>query len=503
MSNSFFVRIETLGCRLNQTESEALAALFFESGFSVFTPSLKHLQKKVNVNLCIVNTCTVTEKAEQKARRLIRFLLKEHEQSLVLVTGCYAELEANAIEKIDERVIVFSGKKKDSLSELPAYIKNLNSTCAEASKNKKKCGIEICGGEDRGNKNSDGFNCISLRRLKTILAGFKKEYESTVIPPEQRSKIFKLSSPLFLFHSRASLKIQDGCNNACAFCRIRLARGKAVSLPAEEALVRLQKLERLGVKEAVISGVNLSQYSDNGYNFAKLLELFLSNTVEIKLRISSLYPETITEEILPVLKHPRICPHFHLSIQSGSNAVLKRMKRRYSRADIYKAVNLIRSVKIKPFLGCDIITGFPGEDAESFNQTYSMCSELKFAGIHAFPFSPRPGTEAFNMTPKIPERIASGRTAELKLLAEKNYTEYLKLCEGEIFSAIVEKPVFKKPVKVVTENYLSLYLTDGKKNFIYSRRLCFSEKALDSKGFSGGEQIKVQILNNQARLITE
>ncbi|UZV49854.1 radical SAM protein, partial [Treponema pallidum] len=175
-------------------------------------------------------------------------------------------------------------------------------------------------------------------------------------------------------------------------------------------------------------------------------------THTIHIRISSLYPESVTSAFLRAIAHTRVSPHFHLSVQSGSDRVLRRMRRAYTRADIYQAVSDLRSVREEPFLGCDIIVGFPGETEEDFADTQRMCKTLRFAGIHVFPFSARPGTEAFAMDAKVPQRIAGERVAAMQQLAEKNYRAYLEYWNGRELCAVVEQSV----ARVLTENYLSL-----------------------------------------------
>lgn len=459
MDALFSVRIETLGCRLNQVESEALAAEFLRCRFSLFDREKNTLHERVG--LCIVNTCTVTGKAEQKARRLIRLLLKEHGGAVILVTGCYAELEAEAIEALDgrtHRVIAFSGKKKDELSRLPAFV----------------CSFFEKGADSAGD---------SIEALKTCLFAFKTKVAAGGAAGTKT--LFKLSSPVFTFHSRAGLKVQDGCNSTCAYCRIRLARGPSVSLPAAEAVDRLREIEKNGAAEAVLSGINLSQYFDKDCGrFPELLSLLLKHTDRIRLRISSLYPDLVTQALVSVLKHERICPHFHLSIQSGSSRILKAMNRAYRPADIAGAVAALRSAKDNPFIGCDIITGFPSEADEDFEQTFSMCERLQFSCIHVFPFSARPGTQAFSMKNKVPERISGKRAARLTALSEKQYAEYMDSCGGKTFFAVAERPVFGKPLTVVTENYLVLPLKSGKK----------------TDNYKGGEGLFVRVCGGFAEL---
>jgi len=478
MCGMFTVVVETLGCRLNQTESEGLAVIFAKAGFKVLsreqleleqisrikldkcTLSLK--QQKCNSMLdvpllCIINTCTVTSKAEQKARRLIRLLLKECTQAIVLVTGCYAQLDAEKIEAMDERVLTFQGKKKDALLCLPEYL------------------IEHCSINNSCTFDEKAFN---LNSLKNVLISFKNEYEkkdtsiqnTQVLSKDSRfgldghlniadSKfipLFALSAPSFMFHSRATLKVQDGCNNACSFCRIRLARGKAISLPIKEATRRIKEIEQKGASEVVITAVNLSQYKDGEYDFSHLLEQLLKATFSIRIRISSLYPESITPSFLSVASDKRVCPHFHLSIQSGSDRILAKMGRHYTRKTVYEAIQNLRKIKDIPFIGCDIIAGFPSETEEDFLLTSQMCHELKVAGLHAFPFSPRPGTLAFLMKEKVSERITKERINVLNTIAKKNYEEYLESFEGTILFGVAE--ISNGSFFVTTENYLQLPL---------------------------------------------
>lgn len=449
MSNFFSVRIETLGCRLNQVESDALAVRFAECGFDVFSKETE--LSILPVKLCIVNTCTVTGKAEQKARRLIRLLLKEHNEAAILVTGCYAELEADSIEKINERIVAFSGKKKDELDELPQFLKE---ACLKNTFEK-----------------NDAVNLkknILFFRNQVYSKEDKSDKSFLIKEAEKRKTMFKLSSPVFFFYSRASLKVQDGCNNACAYCRIRLARGYSVSLPAEEAVRRIIQIEKNGSSEVVLSGVNLSQYRDETYGgFANLLAMLLENTKKTRLRISSMYPECVDEDILKIVEDKRICPHFHLSVQSGSDKILRAMNRPYREADIRRAVDNLRKVKDNPFIGCDIITGFPSETEDDFLQTFKMCEDLKIPGIHVFPFSARPGTKAFSMKPKVPEREAGRRAALLSELSEKNYQNYLASCNGKVFFGVTERPQKNEDLRIVTENYLTLPLKVNNKTENY------------------------------------
>lgn len=431
------IHFETLGCKLNQIETESLAHAFSEAGFNIDEgiPDAENPDDRQNtddghtnetdefsarIDLCVINTCTVTGKAEQKARRLIRLLLAKYPEAPILVTGCYAEVEGGTIAAINPRITVFPGSRKGELAELPEYLKARRMLHPEEP-------------------------------VSEALAAFTNRTNAAA---GTDSDTFRLSTDNFLFHSRASIKIQDGCDNKCSYCRIRLARGKAVSLESSEVIDRIKKIEDAHWGEVILAGVNLSQYRSTDGNFAHLLARILKETNTIAIRISSLYPERIDEEILPMLANKRVRPHFHLSVQSGSDRILASMRRPYNRETVFRAAERLRTVKENPFLACDIITGYPGETDEDFALTLDLCEKIGFAWIHAFPFSPRPLTEAWNMKPRIPERIAGERVALLTDLAKKNHEKYISGWIGRELDAIVESDSTGKHISVLTENYI-------------------------------------------------
>lgn len=390
------IAVHTLGCKLNQLESESVLAAFKEAGWDI-----KNWGQEADIY--ILNTCTVTSMAEQKARRLIRKTLKERAHAAVLVTGCYAQLDSKAIAAIGlegfaNRLVVLSGDAKSALHRLPAFLEeNL---------------------------------CTSID-LPALLAQWAKS------PTEDER--FSFAPSMFEYHSRGFLKIQDGCDNVCSFCRVRLARGPSQSLGRQQVLERLLALEAAGYNEAVLTGINLHSWREGPSRLPELLAFLLENTDHIALRISSSEIDGFNEAYAKVLSSPRIRPHFHLSVQSGSDNVLKRMRRRYTRSAVYQAVELLHSVKERPFIACDIITGFPGESEDDFNQTLSLCTELNFGWIHAFPFSPRPGTEAASLNMPVPEWIAAQRVAQLTTLAREGKARFAQSALGSCFAAIVEE----------------------------------------------------------------
>ncbi len=437
------IHFETLGCRLNQDETEGAARFFSEAGFICdFSSVSAKTEENRKVILCVVNTCTVTCKAEQKGRRIIRLLLEKFPSSFVIVTGCYAEVMGEEISSINKksnkkRVFVLPGTKKSLLCDIA---REMNGGALDVASKK-----------------------FSLGRLESFIQSKLSSLKEESIKGSSLNP-FSLYTPTFEKHSRASLKIQDGCDNSCSFCRIHFARGKSVSLAPEKVLDRVLEIEKQGFSEVILTGVNLSQYkakSQDGlsFSFGVLLNFLIEKTFRIKFRVSSFYPQYITEELCKVFKNERVQPFFHLSIQSGSDRILKLMNRPYGFSQVQKAVSLLRSCKDNPFISCDIIAGFPGESEEDFELTKKMCKALNFAWIHAFPFSPRPGTKAFSMKPKIPERIKNERVKWLTEKAISGKISYIRSFEGSIVEAYVEKKrqklkSGKNVFHAVTENFL-------------------------------------------------
>lgn len=466
----FYIRSLSLGCKLNQIESESIAAKFISCGFKVIKPGESPCEGKVV--LSIVNTCTVTGKAEQKARHSIRDLLREDPDSLILVTGCYAQLEAEALMTLDKRILVVQGEKKGKLSEMPESLIPYLTTGSDPFHTLQQKILEfpfLYKHPDKSQLPSAGFtgekqanDSINFKPGMESVKNKKKNTEKILLKSfKNDSSTFNLSTDELIFHSRASIKIQDGCNYRCSYCRICYARGDSVSLDAGKVVERIQNLEAKGWGEVVLTGVNLSLYKSGTVDFTGLLKRIIENTSKILIRISSLYPNYVNQDFLNVISSERIAPHFHLSIQSGSEKILQLMRRPHSAEEIFNAVENIRKVKDNPFLACDIITGFPGETDEDFDCTLNMCKKINFSWIHGFPFSPRPGTEAWYMKPKIPQRIAGERLKKLMDIAVQGRHQYIDSCTGKSFYGIVETNR-KSGNSILTDNYLHCLDYSGK-----------------------------------------
>lgn len=430
----FSFSVYTLGCKLNQLESESFADAFRREGFPV-------IPWGEAADILVINTCTVTSKADQKARRIIRKALRDNPSSCIIVTGCYAQLEADYLETLEtppageaaapfrrfscrgRRLFVVKGQDKSAILDLPRYLKNASGVLGVL------VGTWFRSGDDGGETcPGDG--------------------------------VFRYAPEDFSFHSRGFLKIQDGCDNHCSFCRVSLARGPSVSLAGEKVLAALQALEAREYGEAVLTGVNISQYRDGDRELGGLLEYLLEGTSRIAIRLSSLEPEGITRKTAEVFAHPRIRPHFHLSIQSGSPEILRKMGRPYGPEEVEGGIGLLRSVKEDPFIACDMITGFPGETEAEFEKTVALCRRTGFAWIHAFPYSRRPGTAAWDFGNPVAERDAVRRAAVLTDMARRGRREYAGRWFGrETGVIIVGKHKKNAPdIQGLSDNYLKLLI---------------------------------------------
>ncbi len=404
--------VYTLGCRLNQCESEAIADAFAKRGFSVVPDGDP-------ADLYIVNTCTVTSKAEQKARRMIRKYACEPQSPTVVVTGCYAQLDSDEIAALDGRVVVVPLVKKANMLDLPEY--------ASARLLEGFSLLEAC----RAFAGLDGDALASLRIGPSVEDNGVK---STIISP------FDYDAATFSYHCRAYLKIQDGCDNACAFCRVHVARGAAVSLEAAEVIRRALALERQGFHEIVLTGVNLTMYDHRGDGLGGLLRHLLSALgTDIRLRLSSLEPDHVDDLLLDQLADPRMQPHFHVPVQSASDAVLARVNRRYSVEHLSYVIERMRQVKDDPFIAADVITGLPAEGDAEFQETYEFFVKNRFAQMHVFPFSPRPDTPLFHAKDRVPESIRDDRAAALRTLSNRLHDDYVRRQRGKRLEVILEQ----------------------------------------------------------------
>ncbi len=379
------VYIYTLGCRLNQAESEAIADSFSKSGFT--------LSAAEDADLVIVNSCTVTQKAEQKGRRMIRLFARKAE---VIVTGCYAALNPEEIKALSDKVTVFSLKEKASLLSLSEH-------------------------------------------LKTALISGLSLHEAIVSFTYRSSDPFAFDASSFQYHSRSYLKIQDGCDNHCGYCRTTIARGPSVSLSEDEVVNRALKLEEEGFHEIMLTGVNLTMYNHEGNGLGGLVEKLLSRLGSgMRIRLSSMEPDHVDDRLLDTLSDERMQPHFHIPIQSASDKVLRIAQRRYSISHVDYIISRMRKAKDDPFIACDVIAGLPGEGEEEFRETYDFLASHDFAAMHVFPYSPRPGTPLYGVKDRPEERVRDERAEKLRALSHLQSRRYLERQLGKRLEILAE-----------------------------------------------------------------
>jgi len=351
------VRLESIGCRLNIGEIDAMARRLAKAGHRVVGPGTQ-------AELCILNTCTVTAIASRKSRQLIRQLKKTNPSAVVIVTGCDAELAPSEMVEIGVDLVVGNAQKE---------------------------------------------RLLELAEAEGLL-------ESASTDPDDQD----LFEPGGSNRTRAFLKVQDGCDNRCTFCVITIARGAGRSVPADAIIEELQDLQRLGYREVVLSGVHLGSYGhDLGdqRGLQRLVERALTETAVERLRLSSLEPWDLNTEFFEVFRSPRLLPHLHLPLQSGCDKTLRRMARRTSRAEFSKLVRDARRAVPDLAISSDIIVGFPGETDGEFEQSIALVEELAFSRLHIFRYSRREGTLAEKMADQVPGTVAQGRSRRMHALA--------------------------------------------------------------------------------------
>lgn len=462
MSNKI-VCFETLGCRLNQCETEGAARFFKEAGFiCCFSAMSDDFQNTVDVILCVINTCTVTHRAEKNSFYKLRVLANKFPRALILITGCIRDLEKKLPLEVKPQTVVLPGLKKGLLKEIALQIRDGKLLTPDGSLD--IFSIRAFVQQNTASVPSDTAPSSATDDAATadVSSVLEDDIATSSLYKAAADDHFSLYTAHFQHASRATLKIQDGCDRECTFCAIRLARGKSISLPPDEVLRRTRQIEDAGYAEVVLTGVNLSLYSGEHegsvFHLGELLEFLICNTTRIKFRLSSLYPEQITDDFCRVLKNQRVQPFFHLSVQSLNDSVLEMMGRSYHKQDVIDAVARLRECKDNPFISCDIIVGFAKETVVAFRETMQTCQELAFAWIHVFPFSLREGTKAKEFV-RLGSVVKKTRVQYLCQIAYAGKVSYIKSCEGRVFDAIVEKIVTRKANnnniwRALTDNYL-------------------------------------------------
>ena len=375
----------TLGCKTNQFETQALETLFEQRGHRV-------VPFDSFADVYIVNTCTVTALSDKKSRNAARRCKKINPAATLIVCGCYSQIEPEAARQM--------------------------------------CGADIVVGT--GNKGQIVELAEQAQQAPLPLGSAVREARSFELLPAGGLR----------GRTRALLKVQDGCQNFCTYCIIPYARGPVRSLPAEEAAAQAAALAEEGYREIVLTGIEISSWGrdlKNGQSLIDLMEAICTAAPSLRLRLGSLEPRTITEEFCRRASAlPQLCPHFHLSLQSGCDETLRRMNRRYDTARYLQSVALLRQYFDRPAITTDLITGFPGETEEEFAQTLDFLRRCDFAAMHIFPYSIRPGTPAAKM-PQVPRRVKEERAHRAAAVAEEMRQAYLAGCVGKVYPVLFEQ----------------------------------------------------------------
>lgn len=413
------VYVYTLGCRVNQCESEGMIQSFVAENWTL----VKNYEE---ANLIVINTCTVTSKAEQKARRMIRLFA---EVCPVIITGCYTDSD---LQKVSERIILVPIFAKSYLLDMPSYL----------TKNALP-GTEM---------NEDYL----ARTIRDYVSSFPLINAESA---ERKKCAFSYNATDFSLHSRSFLKIEDGCDNACAFCRTRIARGPSVFLEEDEVVRRALELEKSGYHEIVLTGINLTMYNHRGGGLGSLLEKLLSALGgDMRLRLSSMEADNVDDRCIDCLKDKRMQPYFHIPVQSGSDRVLERVNRNCRVRDIERIVEKISLIRDNPLFACDVITGLPSETDEDFNLTIDFLVRNNFNLFHVFPFSPRRDTPLYNSKDRVSESVRDERAKTLRELSERRYSDYVKSWVGREAEVIIEGLKQEKDGRLAGEGLTGNYI---------------------------------------------
>lgn len=382
------VALHNLGCKVNAYETEAMQEMLEHAGYEI-------VPFQEGADIYVINTCTVTNIADRKSRQMLHRARKMNPDAVVVAAGCYVQAQAEK-QVIDPCIDIVLGnnKKQDLLTALQAY--------------------EEAHGD--------------LREVIDI--NHTKEYENLHLTKQGE-------------HTRAYIKVQDGCNQFCSYCIIPYARGRVRSRAKEDVVAEVTDLAKNGYQEVVLTGIHLSSYGIDFENEDNLLSLIRAvHEIEgiKRIRLGSLEPRIITEEFVQAIAAlPKMCPHFHLSLQSGCNETLKRMNRRYTSEEFYEKCEILRKYFEKPALTTDVIVGFPQETEEEFETTYEFLKKICFYETHIFKYSKREGTKAAVMQGQIPEQIKAKRSARLIELGAKNRRAYEESFLGKTVEVLVEE----------------------------------------------------------------
>ncbi len=393
----------TLGCKVNQYETEAMRRLLRESGYDTGdTASVKH------ADVIVINSCTVTGESDRKLRQLLRRCRRDDPDAVIVLTGCMPQAFPETAETLEEADIVLGNAARRAL---PAH-------------------------------------------LSTFLSNHQRIVD---IQPHGK-EIEPLSIDTFAEHTRAFVKIQDGCNRFCSYCIIPYARGRVRSREPEDIRRELEVLAEKGYKEAVLVGINLSAYGqDNGKTIADAVDAACAVEGILRVRLGSLEPDFMSDEILARLAaQPKLCPQFHVALQSGCDATLKRMNRHYTTAEFRALCDKLRRLFPDCALTTDVMVGFPDETDEEFAESLSFVDSMAFSRVHVFAYSRRPGTVADRLSGQLPSAVKNERSRRMIEVCRRNAEKYARSYIGRTVPILLETPYPDGTLDGLTDTYLSV-----------------------------------------------
>jgi threonylcarbamoyladenosine tRNA methylthiotransferase MtaB len=418
------VAFKTLGCRLNQFETDSVLTDFYHAGYEVVSFSEP-------ADVYIINTCTITQQGDHKSKTAINQAVHGKQGSLVVVTGCMAESQRQYLENRGDISFVVDNQRKAGI--LPLVEAGLNG--------------EI----------------LSQDCLKKDVFGFTVAEKS--------------------FHTRSMIKIQDGCDNFCTYCIVPLVRGAAVSRPTSDIIDNIRRVIDLGYKEIVLTGVNISRYGFEGIDFAMLLEEIIRLEGNFRIRISSAEPEGFGEALTELFAHEKLCPHLHLCLQSGSDRILSAMRRTYKMSDYLAIVQTLRGKYPLFNFTTDVLVGFPGETEEDFKDTCRVVRETGFSHVHTFKYSVRKGTRAGEMPDQVPEKVKQQRSLVVRELALANQLAYRKLFVQKQQIVLVEKITGNGLAKGYGQHYIPVEFRSERSDTNYFEHVTIKSMASESSDF--------------------
>ncbi len=416
-----------LGCKVNRVESDDFAARLLAQG--------KRAVPAREADVIIVNTCAVTGEAEKKTRKAVRQALRANQGARVVVTGCAAALDAETFRAMDERVQVVSK---------PGMLEVLGQLAGDGQRTSHR----LPASSPVSQSTADAPSSLSPSPSQPSLIRPSCGHDRAAVPTRVGEG----------FPTRVGLKVQDGCNNACSFCIVHVARGQAWSRPVSEVLDEAVRLAQAGAREIVLTGINLGSYSYEGASLSGLLRRLLEACEDLRFRVSSIEPCDVSDDLISLLRaaEGRICRHLHLPLQSGSSKVLREMRRPY-RAEHYRAlVERLYEAVPSLSLSTDVIAGFPGESEEDFEATEEMARVCRFSKMHVFRYSMREGTPAAARTDQVPAQIKAERAKRLEDLGRHLAAADLKRRAGTRELALVETGGV-----ATTESYHTLEAPEG------------------------------------------